>query len=148
MLQRSAPHSQLPMQIGLRAPALRGLGDPDFRRLHDYNRFTAQILIASPLRGFARVEGFNAAFSAFVASLHTTVAQPIDQTLFGGTQSFGRLWARTEPVVAAFQDAMLSPAKRFVEALPGDPGHKFLSQKSTALACAGAWSVMLSSGGG
>ncbi len=56
LLQRSAPHSPLQIQIGLRAPALRGLGDPDYCRLYDYNRFTAQILIDLPrgaLRGWS-----------------------------------------------------------------------------------------------
>jgi hypothetical protein len=32
--------------------------------------------------------------------------------------------------------------------LPDDPDHPFLSQKTRNLVCAGAWSVMLSSGGG
>jgi len=35
-----------------------------------------------------------------------------------------------------------------VEDLPDDPDHPFLSLKGKALSCAGAWSVVLASGGG
>lgn len=142
-----APRPHLQKQIALRALALRCLGDPEYRRWYDYDRFTAQIEIDAP-RGYPSVEAFNREFASFIATLHDATTRPLDQTLYGGTQSYGRLWSRPEPVVAAFREAMLAAAERYVDRLPDDNSHEFLSRKTSALACAGAWSVMLSSGGG
>jgi tetratricopeptide (TPR) repeat protein len=146
-LDRSAPAQHLQKHIALTATAMRAAGDPDYRRYYDYDRFTAQIDIAAPA-GFACVADFNAALLGAIAPLHRTKQRPIDQTLFGGTQSPGRLWNEKHPVIQLFAETMLAEARRFVARLPDDPNHPFLARKREQLECAGAWSVMLSSGGG
>lgn len=147
LLAGGAPRDHLQKQVGLRALALRAQGDPEYQRWFDYDRLAAQVNIDPP-PGYSSTESFNADFADFILSLHKTTAQPIDQTLYGGTQSFGRLWSRPEPIIAAFKQAMIAAARRYVDGLPDDPTHEFLAQKSKDLACAGAWSVVLSSGGG
>jgi tetratricopeptide (TPR) repeat protein len=146
-LDRSAPPQHLQKHIALKATAMRAAGDPDYQRYFDYDRLTAQVDIAAPT-GFASVDEFNAALLSAIAPLHRTKQRPIDQTLFGGTQSPGRLWNEKHPVIQLFAETMLAEARRFVARLPDDPKHPFLARKSDQLECAGAWSVMLSSGGG
>ncbi len=146
-LARPAPAAHLQKHIALKATAMRVAGDPDYRRYYDYDRLTAQIDIDPPA-GFASVEAFNDALFNAIAPLQRTRQRPLDQTLFGGTQSPGRLWNEAHPVIQVFAKTMLALARRFVDRLADDPGHPFLSRKSRDLECAGAWSVMLSSGGG
>lgn len=146
-LDRPAPAAHLQRHIALRATAMRASGDPDYRRYYDYDHLTAQIDIDAPA-GFATVEAFNRAMVEAIAPLHRAKQRPLDQTLFGGTQSPGRLWNEAHPVIQVFAETMLAAARRFVDALPDDASHPFLARKSGDLDCAGAWSVMLSSGGG
>lgn len=147
LLSGPAPQTHLQKHIGLRCLALRALGDPAYRRWYDYDRLIAQIDIDTP-QGYASVAAFNEALAAAIRPLHATASRPIDQTLYGGTQSFGRLWSRSEPEIAAYRSAMLEAARRYVRNLPEDPSHEFLVRKSETLACVGAWSVILRSGGG
>ncbi len=142
-----APPAHLQKHIALKATAMRVAGDQEYRRYYDYDRLTAQIDIDPP-EGFATVADFNAALYAAIAPLHRTRQRPLEQTLYGGTQSPGRLWNETNPIIRLYAETMLAAARMFVSSLPDDAAHPFLARKSLDLECAGAWSVMLSSGGG
>lgn len=146
-LDRAVPIASLQKHIALKATAMRASGDPEYRRYFDYDRFTAQIDIDAP-PGFPTIEAFNAALLDAIAPLHQTKQRPLSQTLFGGTQSPGRLWNVNNPIFKIFGDAMLAAARGFVAQLPDDTVHPFLGRKSQDLECVGAWSVMLTSGGG
>lgn len=137
----------LQKHVALKALAWRGLGDNSYRDFYDYDRFTWAGTIHTP-EGYESLEAFNAALSASIARLHTTRVQPLEQTLYGGTQSPGRLWNESDPVIAALSGALLEAAHRFVSGLPDDPGHPFLRRKGGTLELTGAWSVRLASGGG
>lgn len=146
-LRRDAPTRHLQKHLALKAIALRAIGDPDYRRIYDYDRLTAQIPIEVP-DGYRSAEQFNEALAASISALHNTATRPVDQTLYGGTQSPGRFWNEPDPVIQDYVKAMRRGARRYVESLPDDQNHPFLSRKSADLDCVGAWSVVLSSGGG
>ncbi|MFN0024121.1 MAG: tetratricopeptide repeat protein [Parvularculaceae bacterium] len=146
-LGRDAPGRHLQKHIALKAIALRAAGDPGYRRYYDYDRLTAQIAIDPP-DGFSTIEDFNATLFAAIAPLHRSSQRPLDQTLFGGTQSPGRLWNDPNPIIQLFAKTMLASARAFIASLPDDPTHPFLGRKRADVECAGAWSVMLASGGG
>lgn len=146
-LDRPAPPGHLQKHIALKATAMRASGDPGYRRYFDYDRLTAQITIDPPA-DYSSIEEFNRALREAIEPLHRARQRPLDQTLFGGTQSPGRLWHAPHPAIQRFAGMMLEAAKRFVAGLPDDPSHPFLSRKSEHLQCAGAWSVILASGGG
>ncbi len=147
LLRTEPPREHLQKHIALKTIAMRLSGDEEYRRLYDYDRFTRKIMIEPPA-GFANLAAFNDALAAAIVPLHATRQQPLDQTLYGGTQSFGRLWDEPNPVIQALKRQLLETARTYVAGLPDDPDHPFLAQKSMALDCAGAWSVVLSSGGG
>lgn len=149
-LPLDVPDAHLQRQVGLRALALRAIGAGEYHDLYDYDRFTAQIDVPPPA-GYATIAAFNEALAEVIRPLHQSTTRPLDQTLFGGTQSPGRLWSRPEPVIRAFAAAMREAAAAFVSGLPRKAGHPFLRRRParpTDLACAGAWSVVLRNGGG
>lgn len=146
-LAGDAPPDHLQKHVALKANAMRLTGDDTYRSFYDYDRFTKKMFIETP-PGFADLDAFNAALVDAILPLHGTKVQPIDQTLYGGTQSAGRLWEVQHPVIQALKESLLAAAARFVDALPDDPGHPFLARKTKDLKCAGAWSVVLADGGG
>lgn len=147
LLSGDAPMAHLQRHVALKALAWRGQGDERYRAFYDLERFVATPIIETP-PGYADLAAFNAALAQVIERLHATTARPLDQTLFNGTQSVGRLWNEPYPEIEALKAALLKAAKAFVSALPDDPGHPFLKQKSLDLEPAGSWSVRLHSGGG
>lgn len=146
-LRADPPPEHLQKHVALQATAWRLAGDERYRELYDYDRLTAKRFIETP-PGFSSLETFNAELAERIAHLHRTEAQPIEQTLFGGTQSPGRLWDKDDPVIQALAGALLEAARAFVSGLPDEPDHPFLARKSDRLRLTGAWSVRLRSGGG
>lgn len=144
-IEPPAPHLQ--KHIALKSLAWRLSGDDRYKQFYDYDRFTQKRFIETP-PGYASLDAFNAALAEEIRALHATEAQPIDQTLFGGTQSAGRLWDEDNPVISALSQALLGAADAFVAGLPDDAAHPFLRRKSPDLKLTGAWSVRLRSGGG
>ncbi|MEP3072031.1 tetratricopeptide repeat protein [Maricaulis sp.] len=146
-LQVDPPAEHLQKHVALQATAWRCAGDERYGYLYDFDRLTAKVFIDTP-PGFPSLDAFNTALGERIERLHRTTAQPLEQTLFGGTQSPGRLWDDGDPVIQALARALEAAARRFVESLPDDLEHPFLSRKSSHLQLAGAWSVRLRSGGG
>ncbi|WP_417471406.1 tetratricopeptide repeat protein [Maricaulis sp.] len=147
LLGAEPPAEHLQKHVALQSLAWRLQGDDRYRRFYDYDRFTAKRMIETP-PGYASLAEFNAALADEIERLHGSGAQPLDQTLFGGTQSSGRLWDQDSEVIQALAHALQAAAVAFVAGLPDDPDHPFLRRKSEALKLTGAWSVRLRSGGG
>jgi len=147
VLDRDVSDADIQRHTALKTVAWRGLDDERYQSFCNYDRFTSKRMISTP-PGYANLEAFNADLAGAIADLHNTKAQPLDQTLFGGTQSPGRLWEARTPVIQALASALLQEAHRFVADLPDDPTHPFLRRKTGTVKLAGAWSVRLQSGGG
>ena len=146
-LDAEPPPAHLQKHVALQATAWRCMGDDRYHRLYDYDRLTAKRFIQTPA-GYASLDEFNLALTQSIERLHATKAQPIEQTLFGGTQSPGRLWDVDDPVIRALGGALLEAAYSFVSSLPDEADHPFLRRRTGRLALSGAWSVRLHSGGG
>ena len=146
-LSGDAPREHLQRHMALRCIALRALSDPMYQKIYDFDRFVREMTIETP-DGYPSLEEFNAALEESIRRLHLTNTQPLDQTLFGGTQSFGTLWRSGDPVIQDFAKAMRKTFEEYVCALPDDPIHPFLRRKVGKWQEAGSWSVILNSGGG
>jgi predicted Zn-dependent protease len=93
-------------------------------------------------------EGELDALAVLLRSLHRTRAHPIGQSLRGGTQTRGRLFARREPEIVRLRDAILAAVEDHRSGLPPrDPTHPLLRHRDSALALTGSWSVRLVSQG-
>lgn len=80
--------------------------------------------------------------------LHARSALPLNQSLRGGTQTRGRLFARKEPVFAKVFKALEAAIIAYQQHLPlADPTHPLLRHRDAKLRLAGSWSVRLTGGG-
>jgi uncharacterized protein (TIGR02466 family) len=138
------PRNQLALAgIGL---AYRETGDARSERLFDYHRFVRPFEVRLP-SGFASVQAFNAALAEELTALHTQKIAPVDQTLRGGTQTPGNLFARRRGAVAALHDTLDLTIRDYLAELPDDPSHPFLSRKTRDFRFSGSWSCKLTDGG-
>lgn len=90
------------------------------------------------------------ALATCLRALHDMQAPPLGQSVRGGTQTDGPLFARAEPEIRRLRAAILDATAAHVAQLPPvDPRHPLLRFRPVHLRFAGAWSVRLtgSSGG-
>lgn len=82
-------------------------------------------------------------------TIHAASGRFLDQSIEGGTQTDGALFARTEPDIVALRSAMARAMERHIAGLPpGDPDHPQLSQAlNRPLRFSGSWSVRLTGQG-
>ncbi|WP_205958344.1 putative 2OG-Fe(II) oxygenase [Qipengyuania sediminis] len=93
-------------------------------------------------------EGELSQIAALLRRLHRTRAHPLGQSLRGGTQTRGALFARTEPALARLRDALMAAVARYREALPpADAAHPLLRHRDSDLRMSGSWSVRLTDAG-
>jgi tetratricopeptide (TPR) repeat protein len=81
--------------------------------------------------------------------LHLSIRQPLDQSLRGGTQTDGILFARLEPEIRELRGAIAEAVRTHIAQLPPhDPRHPTLSApRSRPVRFSGSWSVRLTDGG-
>lgn len=133
------------MLLAQRATALRVLGDPEYRRLHDYERLVRSFTLC-PAQPFASIGEFNAAFARELSALHRGVRHPLEQSLRGGSQTEHNL-PRDNPVIAAFFAMLDAPILEYIAKLRDDTSHPVDGRKSSGYRISGSWSVQLQAGG-
>jgi len=81
--------------------------------------------------------------------LHTSTAQPLEQSVRGGTQTEGPLLSRIEPEIRALRQALVQTVEEHIAQLPPlDPSHPVLRHRRDApVRIAGSWSVRLTGSG-
>lgn len=80
--------------------------------------------------------------------LHQARAHPLGQSMRGGTQTPGRLFARLEPVLRRLDRTLGEAVEAYRADLPPvDPAHPVLRHRSRSWAITGSWSVRLSGAG-
>lgn len=89
-----------------------------------------------------------AATAELLRALHVTRAHPIGQSLRGGTQTRGSLFARREPEIARLRAAIAEAVRAHFAGLPPrDDSHPLLRHRHAAPAFSGSWSVRLTGEG-
>jgi len=126
--------------------AWRLLDDPREYWLYDYDRLIMVTDVVPP-DGSMSAEDYARHIAGFLDKLHVTTAEPGGQSLRRGTQTNGALFARPEPAIQQFREAVTLAAEQAVARLPDDPDHPFLRRKSRSLGFSGSWSVRLAAGG-
>ncbi len=142
--QRIAPFDQT--TLGYLTTAYRELEDSAYETLVNIDAFVREFELPVP-SGFANAAAFNAALTEELGRLHTRLAEPIDQTLRGGTQTAGSLFGRKTPVIEMLQESIRQAVARYIQDLPIDMAHPFLSRKIDEFDFAGSWSCRLASSG-
>lgn len=132
--------------LALHTTALQVLGDARHKRLADFASI-AKVLRVEPPAGFADEGTFNAALAAELRKFHATKNHPTDQTLQGGTQTFGALFEKESPLIAQLRRQIEHAVARFIAEMPDDPSHPFFGRKRQSFGFSGSWSVCLHEGG-
>ena len=87
------------------------------------------------------------ALAARLRGLHVATHQPIDQSVRGGTQTDGPLFARVDPEIRTVRTAILAAVEVHLASLEHDPTHPFLRHRASSVRFSGSWSVRLTGGG-
>lgn len=88
------------------------------------------------------------ALAECLRGLHLSTYQPLEQSLRGGTQTDGPLFARIEPEIRRLRSAIVETVEQHVAALPPcDPAHPLLIRTRGPVRFAGSWSVRLTGEG-
>lgn len=126
--------------------AYRALGDSRYRDLVDMERFVRIYPLAVP-KGFADARAFNAALAGDLLKLHTTIAEPLDQTLRGGTQTPGLLFFRRLKAIEQVREQIAEAVNDYVTSMPVNADHPLLSRKREDWSFTHSWSCKLRSAG-
>lgn len=124
------------------ATAWRLLGDPREGWLCGYERL-AELMAVDVPQGWRSMDAFLVDLRDALEPLHRARAQPVAQSLRGGSQTPGRLFGRPDPRIGALQGALVSTIERWLAGLPRDPTHPFLARRLRSVRFTGSWSVKL-----
>jgi tetratricopeptide (TPR) repeat protein len=139
LLVAAEPDNQLAW--ALMATAWRAMHSPrhDWLMGHD-NLWSVQSLNLDPM-------DFDS-IAAMTRSLHRTRLAPLDQSLRGGTQTIGALFARTDKSTTTLRKAIEQAVSRYIGSLPSPVlGHPVLGRTREDWRFSGSWSVRLTGGG-
>ncbi len=126
--------------------AYRAQGDSRYGELFDIEKFVRVYPLKIPA-GFADAHAFNAALAAELLKLHTTTAEPLDQTLRGGTQTAGLLFLRRLKAIEHVRDQIALAVSDYVNAMAAHADHPLLSRKQADWSFTHSWSCKLRSSG-
>lgn len=128
------------------ATAWRLLDDSREHWLCNYDQLVGLIEIETPPE-FENRTVFLDALTANLDKRHKGRREPIQQSLRGGSQTPGRLFGRSEPVLESTRAALVHGIERWLATLPKDASHPFLRRKTRSVRIGGSWSVKLWSSG-
>lgn len=126
--------------------AWRLLGDSREEWLHDYDRLIKPMEIEPPA-GVADIETFMATVEAALLPQHRSIQHPLEQSLRGGTQTEGTLFAQKNTTIQSVKAQIEKAIGSYIRSLPDDPKHPFLGRKASRVRFTGSWSVRLRSQG-
>ena len=120
--------------------AWRLLGDPRWQWLEGDERFVGVYDLELPSLD---------ALAERLRTLHRTTHQPLEQSVRGGTQTQGNLFARVEPEIRALRAAVVAAVEAHITQLPPPQAdHPLLSvPRGRRVRFTGSWSVRLTGGG-
>jgi tetratricopeptide (TPR) repeat protein len=140
----SAPYDQL--LLAFLALAYRELGDSRLAGLVDHEKYV-RVYELPPPAGFADTLAYNNELGEELVRLHTRTIEPLDQSVRGGTQTMGELFAERSRMIASLRDAIDAAIADYVAHLPDDPLNPAVARKSDKFNYSGSWSCRLRSGG-
>jgi tetratricopeptide (TPR) repeat protein len=128
------------------ATAWRLLDDPHEYWLCDYENAITFIEVPPP-RGYPDSDSYLRDLRLFLDSLHRATREPIQQSLRNGSQTAGRLFGRTEPVIGQTQQALTSAIEQWLSGLAQNEEHPFYRRNTGRIRYTGSWSVKLRASG-
>ena len=126
--------------------AIRLSGSSDPLGLWDDEKFV-QVLDLDPENGMSVAE-FNQQLAVHLKALHVSKNHPLDQTLRGGTQTFGNLFNSDTSDIMKTTVAMFRRAiSTYIERLPSELMHPVVTRRQRDFKFSGSWSARLHANG-
>jgi len=122
--------------------AWRLLGDAREHWLCDYEHTIAFLEVPPPAE-FTDLEDFLNTLTGVLNQYHRAGREPIQQSLRRGSQTAGRLFGRSDPVLQATQGALSATIQAWLQHWPKTQEHPFFSRNSGRIRYTGSWSVKL-----
>lgn len=141
---RDAPFDQT--CLAMLSTAWRLKGDARDEELGGYDNLIRIFDLESP-DGFSRMADFNAELAVVLESAHPGTREYLEQSLRGGTQSEGFLFASGNVLIRKLKARIDEAVAAYIAALPADDRHPFLARRRDGFAYAGAWSSRMKDGG-
>jgi len=125
----------------------RLLGDERYQWLCDFEHLVDYSPLPIP-DNYDNAEHFFNQLEQSLKGLHRSTRQPLDQSVDGGTQTMGNLFAQQDPVIQDYKKVLGLRVKNFLQGLPrGDVNHPFYRRMQENFRFSGAWSVCLTGEG-
>ena len=146
-LVEQAPRDQL--LLALLSTCYRLNNREAYAELVDYEKLVIRREIATPA-GFNSLESFNEALRDTLEEFHVTKANPLAQSVVGGTQTPGNLLRQPHPLIAALNQAFHDTLTReladdFYQRLGVD--HPVSVGRGHGIRLPAAWSIWVTEGG-
>lgn len=112
----------------------------------DYDRIITIEPIACPA-GYDGIDQFLATLTDTLNGIHQASREPVQQSLRNGSQTAGRLFGRTEPIISETQQQLTQSIEAWLSRLPANQEHPFIRRNQQRIRYTGSWSVKLWSTG-
>ena len=137
--------------LALLATALRCLGDEDYKRLIDYENLVLETDLQSKFGHEHKFNQFKKNLAKHLNELHVTTHAPAQQSVIGGTQTPGNLFAQNQnPLVVQLKQFISSSSQTFFDDLKTnglDDSHPVISKLSEIQYFHSSWSIRTTQGG-
>ena len=143
-MRQSEPNAQ--HWIAYETTALRQMGDEQYDRLVDLDRFVRSYSLPVP-EGFDSIDEFNQAFLKALDRWHHYERHPLYQSLRDGNQTSRDLASIDDPVIEAYLKALDTPIREYMNFVGAGDDHPLTARNTGEYRIAGSWSVRLHGGG-
>jgi tetratricopeptide (TPR) repeat protein len=132
--------------LALQGSAWRMLGDERDEILNAYDELIAVFDLEAP-DGFSTMTAFNFELGKWLKQLHPMTRAPLNQTLRGGTQTQGHLFAAGNVLMEKFKARIAEAMEEYTAGLKPDARHPFRARRGRGLRVTGSWSSCLANSG-
>lgn len=133
------PDNQL--AIAFLGVVLRLSQDSEAQKLNNYNALVGEYTVDIGEQ-FETIEQYCYELNKFLTSLHTSQHQPLEQTLYKGTQTRGNLFDHDHPLLTVLQENIDRCLQAYLASLPRDTTRHGI-QSFDSYEYSGSWSARL-----
>ena len=148
-LHLSQPANQY--YLALLATALRCLGDPEYERLADYNKLVFRTNLETQFENYSQYTDFRKDLIEHLNEIHITRHAPLNQSVRGGTQTPGNLFAQSKsPLIHTLKQSLADISEPFFESLNSTglgENHPIITEYPDTPYFHASWSIRTSEGG-
>jgi len=148
-LHHSQPSNQY--YLALLTTALRCLGDKRYDQLADYNKLILQANLDTQFENSPRFRDFKTDLIAHLNQLHVTRRAPLQQSVRGGTQTPGNLFAQSKsPLIHSLKHSIADVSQPFFSRLKSaglNESHPIISAFPDTPYFHASWSIRTAEGG-